>query len=332
MHLGIRSKLLIFMVFLLTLALVGCQSQKPAPGAGGGKEFPSKPMEFVAHTNPGDGADIFMRTLADTLNKNGIIKQPINVINKVGGSGSVMLGYLQAKAGDPHYLMPAQVSLLTTPIRNNLGVTYKDFTPVALAATDEMVVAVRNDAPYKDMKDLVEAARKQPKSIRQGGGVYGGSDSILGFLMEKANGVKFNFITFKGGGEAIVALLGGNCDFVAMNPSEVMGQVEAKKLRLIAVGSDKRLEALPDVPTLKEQGINVVFQSFRGVAAPKDISREALASLEQYVKKAIETDSWKKYIKDNALTPNYKNSTEFATYLDQQNEMYKSVIKEMGLK
>ncbi|MFZ5648583.1 MAG: tripartite tricarboxylate transporter substrate binding protein [Bacillota bacterium] len=331
MRLRIGKKLVGIMVLLLVLVTVGCQSQQSAP-AGGGKEFPSKPMEFVAHTNPGDGADIFMRTLADTMTKNGIVKQPINVVNKVGGSGSVMLGYLQAKAGDPHYLMPAQVSLLTTPIRNNLGVTYKDFTPVALMVTDEMVIAVREDSPYKNMKDLIDAAKKQAKSVKQGGGVFGGSDSILGYLIEKTTGVKFNFITFKGGGEAIVALLGGNADFLAMNPSEVLGQVEAKKVRIIAVASDKRLESMPDVPTLKEQGIDVVFQSFRGVAAPKDLPKEALTSLEQAVKKATETESWKKYVKDNVLTPNYKNSAEFATYLDKQNELYTNVIKEMGLK
>ncbi|MFZ5633542.1 MAG: tripartite tricarboxylate transporter substrate binding protein [Bacillota bacterium] len=335
MRSGFKNKIFtVVMVLVLALAAAGCQSQKAsAPGdAGKGKDsFPSKPLEFVAHTNPGDGADIFMRTLADTLTKDGIVKQPINVVNKVGGSGAVMMGYLQAKAGDPHYLMPAQVSLLTTPLRNNLGVTYKDFTPVALLVTDEMVVAVRNESPYKSMKDIIEAAKKQPKSVNQGGGVYGGSDSILGYLIEKATGVKFNFITFKGGGEAVVALLGGNCDFIAMNPAEVAGQVEAKKMRLVAVASDKRLEAYPDVPTLKEQGIDVVFQSFRGVAAPKDISKEALASLEQYMKKAMESETWKKYIKDNSLTPNFKNSADFAAYLDRQNELYKNVYKEMGL-
>lgn len=341
---GLRSKSIFLglIALLLLLVAVGCQSQKaPAPANQEKKEaptsspkaeiFPTKPLEFVVHTNPGDGADIFMRTLADALQKEGIIKQPINVVNKVGGSGAVMMGYIAAKAGDPHYLMPAQVSLLTTPMRNNLGVTYKDFTPVALLVTDEMVIVVRNESPFKNMRDLIEAAKKQEKAVSQGGGVFGGSDSILGYLIEKAMGVKFNFITFKGGGEAVVALLGGNCDFIAMNPSEVLGQVEAKKMRLLAVAGDKRLDIFPDVPTLKEQGIDVVFQSFRGVAAPKDIPKEALASLEEAMKKACETESWKKYVKDNALANNYKNSADFSRYLDEQNAMYERVYKEMGV-
>ena len=328
-----KAVLLVVSVFLLSIMLAGCGGKSQQTGdAGKAKEsFPTGPIEYVVHTNPGDGADIAARTIADIAVKKNIVSQPVNVVNKVGGSGSAMFSYVATKKGNGHFIMPMQVSGLTTPLRTKTEVTYKDFTPIALMTKDELVIAVKAESQFKSMKDLVAAAKKGEKSVSQGGGVLGGSDSILSFLIEKSAGVKFNYITFKGGGEAVVALLGGNCDFIAMNPAEVEAQVEAGKMRLLAVASSKRLEKHPNVPTLKEEGVDVVLQSFRGVAAPKDISGDAKKYLEEAMKKVAETDEFKAYCKQNSVTLEYMNSADFAKYLDQQNEMFTAVYKDMGL-
>lgn len=292
---------------------------------------PSKPVEFVIHTNPGDGADIFMRTVGEIAQKDIGLKQPINYVSKVGGSGATMLGYLQTKAGDPHFLMPYQVSTITTPLRNKLNVTYKDFTPISMLATDEMVLAVRTESKFKTMEDLVAEAKKAPKSVSLGGGVLGASDTIVGYLLEQAAGIQLNFISFKGNAEAVVAVLGGNADMFIGNPSEVLGQIEAKKMRPLAVASPNRLDTLPEVPTLKELGYNVVYQSFRALAAPGGIPKDAQATWDQTIKKVTETAAFKKYVKDNALTLNYMNSAELAEFMDEQNAMFSKVLKEMGV-
>ncbi|MFZ5633540.1 MAG: tripartite tricarboxylate transporter substrate binding protein [Bacillota bacterium] len=315
---------------ILAAALSGCGG-KDQEKSSGKSSYPSKPVEFVVHTNPGDGVDLFIRTAADIINKEKLSSQPVNVVNKVGGSGAVAMGYVSGKEGDNHILITSQPSTLTTPLRNNLGVGYKDFTPVCRVIAEESVVAVRADSPYKSMSDLIAAAKKAPKSISHGTGVLGAADTVLDFLISKATGAQFNIVSFKGGGENIVALLGGNVDFVSVNPSEVIGQVEAGKVRLIGIASEKRLPKLPDVPTLKEQGIDVVFQSFRAVSGPKGMSPEAVKYWEDVFKKVTQTEAWKKYLNDNMISDVYCGSQEFGKYLDEQDKMYKEVLTEMGV-
>ncbi|MFZ5648581.1 MAG: Bug family tripartite tricarboxylate transporter substrate binding protein [Bacillota bacterium] len=325
-----RLLALIGVLSLVIAALAGCGGQDQGKSAGK-QSYPSKPVEFVVHTNPGDGVDLFIRTAADIINKEKLFPQPVNVINKVGGSGAVAMGYVSGKEGENHTLITSQPSTLTTPLRNNLGIGYKDFTHIARVIAEESVVAVRADSPYKTMSDLIAEAKKKPKGVSHGTGVLGAADTVLDFLIAKATGVQFNVVSFKGGGENIVALLGGNVDFVTVNPSEVIGQVEAGKVRLIGIASDKRLPKLPDVPTLKEQGIDVVFQSFRGVSGPKGMSPEAVKFWEDAFKKVAATEAWKKYLNDNMISDVYLAGQEYGKYMEEQDKMYSSVLKEMGV-
>lgn len=321
---------LIGIVAVLAATASGCTGKDQAKSSGKAA-YPSKPMEFVVHTNPGDGVDLFIRTAADIINKEKLSSQPVNVVNKVGGSGAVAMGFVSGKEGDNHVLITSQPSTLTTPVRNNLGIRYKDFTPVCRVIAEESVVAVKADSPYKTMSDLINAAKQKPKIISHGTGVLGAADTILDFLISKATGAQFNVVSFKGGGENLVALLGGNVDFISVNPSEVIGQVEAGKVRLIGIASEKRLPKLTDVPTLKEQGINVVFQSFRAVAGPKGMSPEAVKYWEDTFKKVTQTEAWKKYLNDNLISDVYCGSQEFGKYLDEQDKMYKEVLTQMGV-
>lgn len=311
-----------------TAAPAAAPTKAAAPAA---SWSPSKPVEFVIHTNPGDGADIFMRTVGQILQKDVGVSMTVNYVSKVGGSGATMLGYMQTKNGDPHYVMPYQVSTITTPLRNKLNVTYKDFTPLSMTATDEMVFAVREDSKFKTMQDLIAEAKKAPKSVRMGGGLMGASDTIVAYLLEQAAGIQLNYISFTGNPEAVVAVLGGNADFFIGNPAEVLGQIEAKKMRALAVASPKRLEGMSDVPTLKELGYNVVYQSFRAIACPGGVSKEAQATWDGWFKKVTETNSFKKYVKDNSLSLNYMNSAELAKFMDEQNAMFSKVLDAMGL-
>lgn len=295
-------------------------------------DYPTKPIEFVVHTSPGDGIDLMLRTLQDIITKEKMVSQPVNVINKTGGSGATAMGYIASKAGDPHFLITTQPSQITTPIRNKLNVSYKDFTPIAMIMSESVVVVVRNESPFKTMKELIDAAKKAPKSVSQGTGVMGGSDTIFSHRVSKATGVQFNLISSSGGGgENMVKLLGGNVDFITVNPSEAMGQVEAKKVRLLAISSAKCSPLLPDVPTLKEQGINVVHDSFRGMMGTKGMSPEIVKYWEDAFQKVAKTDAWKKYLKDNVVDDLFMPGKELATYLDEQQKIYQEVLDEMGL-
>ncbi|WP_258358731.1 tripartite tricarboxylate transporter substrate binding protein [Moorella sulfitireducens] len=330
---------IILMVAFIGLVVTGCGTKgKEANQVQGGSttkqqeqpqlKYPEKTVEFVVHTNPGDGADIYARTIAEAINSEKLMPQPMMVLNKPGGSGANMYNFVMQRAGDPYILMTAQANLLTSPIKNNLPLSYKDFTPVARMAIDPLVVAVKADSKYKTMKDLIDAAKVAPKAVTQAGGLAGATEYFLSYIIEQKTGVVFNLLPHRGGGaEAVITLLGGNADFVIMNPSEIVGQVEAGKLRVIAVATEERLPSFPDVPTLKEQGIDATFGLFRGVAMPKDVSPEIVAYLEKVLKQVTDTNKWKEYLKNNGLISAYLPAKDFKAYLDEQAPIYEQVLK-----
>jgi hypothetical protein len=161
-----------------------------------------------------------------------------------GGGGAIAFAYVAGKKGDPHVWLTATTSFLTTPLLGKSKYTYKDFTPLANLAYDDFFVTVKADSPYKTMKDLIDDAKKRPGQIKTGGTYAPGTDALISHMIEKAAGVKFNYIPFKRRGEAMIALLGGNLDMFYPNPGEALAQLEAKKVRILAVASEKRLAAV----------------------------------------------------------------------------------------
>lgn len=272
------------------------------------------------------------RMMQSIIEKEKITTHPIAVVNRPGGGGAVAFAYVAGKKGDPHYWLTATTSFLTTPLLGKSKYNYKDFTPLTNLAFDDFLVAVGAKTPYLTLESLIEAAKKNPGDIKVGGTYAPGTDALIVHLIEKEAKVKFNYIPFKSGGEAMVALLGGHIEVFLANPCEALAQVEAKKVRLLGITSQKRLDSLPDVPTLKEKGINVVAQQFRSIAAPKDLPPEALKFYEDLFRRLAESKTWKeKYIKENMLTPDYKTSTETQQMMEKDNASCAVILKEMGV-
>lgn len=316
------SVLLLFALFVIVVA--GC-NQAPAT------KFPEKPITLIVQSGAGGGSDIFARTLASGFEKNKLLPQAIVVENRSGGSGAVAFAYTAGKKGDPYYIQTAVANFLTTPLQGLSQVTYKDFTPIANFAFDEYVVLVKADSKFNSMKDIVDAAKAKPKEVKVGGAELGASDSIATYLLEKAAGIKFNYIVFAGGGESTAALLGGHVDLVVGNPGEALEMVKGGKVRALGVFAEKRLAGWPDLPTLKEQGIDATYVQNRGLVAPADIPADARKVLEDSLKKYLETETWKKYIKDNFLTEAWMDGPTFGKWLDSENTRYAGILTEMGV-
>ena len=296
------------------------------------QKFLTKPVEFVCHAAPGGGSDIMARMMQTVIEKEKLCPQPVTVVNRPGGGGAIAFAYVAGKKGDPHFWLTATTSFLTTPLLGKSKYTYKDFTGLANLAYDDFLVTVKANSPYKTMKDLIDDAKKRPGQIKTGGTYAPGTDALISHMIEKAAGVKFNYIPFKSGGEAMVALLGGNLDMFYPNPGEALAQMEAKKVRILGVASEKRLAGAPDIPTLRELGINASFQQVRSIAAPKDLPAEAVRFYEDLFRKLAESTWWKeKYIKENMLTWDYKNSAETMKLWDANNEFCARTMKEMGV-
>jgi putative tricarboxylic transport membrane protein len=318
------SKLSVLFLVVLFVAI----GMGNALGAG---KYPEKPITMVVHAGAGGGSDIFARTLASAIEKDKLLPQPIIVENKTGGSGAIAFAYVAGKKKDPYYLVTAVTSFMTTPLMGLTPVGLKDFTPIANFAFDEYMLMVGPNSKMKSMREIIDFAKANPQKITVGGTQLGSSDSICAYLIEKAAGVKFNFIVFNGGGEVNAALLGGHIDMAITNPGEALELYKAGKVKILGVFAEKRLAASPEIPTMKEQGINAIYVQNRGLCAPADIPADARKVLEEAFFKYTKTETFKKYCKDNMLSEAWMDGAAFGKFLDEWNGKYALILKDMNL-
>jgi putative tricarboxylic transport membrane protein len=317
---------LCFVAFMVLLLLPGeSPAQKFNPNG-------TEPIEFVVQAAAGGGSDLQARTMQAIIEKEKLGTHPLAVVNRVGGAGAIAYTYVSGKKGNPYLWATATTGFLQTPLLTKTVYNYKQFTPLCTLAFDDFLIVVRADSPYKTMKDLIDFARKNPGELKVGGTTAQSPDAIIVFQIERETGVKLNYIPFKGGGDVMVALLGGHVDMASANPGEALAQMEAKKVRVLGSSTVKRLEGAPDIPTLKEQGMNVIYRQFRSIAAPKDIPKEALRYYEELFRKLSESKPWKeKYIKENMLSPRYLNSAETFKFWEEETAWLAQIMKEMKL-
>jgi putative tricarboxylic transport membrane protein len=294
-------------------------------------EYPTKPIHMVAPFSPGGGTDIMARSISAIMGKEKILKVPIIVENKPGGSGAVGYDFVAGKRGDPYYLVTITTQFFTNPILKTQKATHKDFTFICQLAFDPNLVLVRSDAPYNTMKGLLEAAKKEPGKIRWAGTGSTGSDRILSLMLEKTTGAKFNFIPFQSGGEVTTALLGKHVDVITNQMNESYSQIMAGKFKALAIGSSVRSSYLPNLPTIKESGADMVSGSYRGIAAPAEIPEEARKFLENAFQKLDASPIWQKdYIQKFQLQREFRDGASFQKLTEDQLvpnylEMFKAV-------
>jgi putative tricarboxylic transport membrane protein len=317
-----KSSLVVLAIFVLSMA---------AAGTSLAAKFPEKPITLIVHSAAGGGSDIFARTLAAAFATEKILPQPVVVENKPGGSGAIAFAYVGGKKGDPHFLLTAVTSFLTTPILRKSQITPKDFTPIANFAFDEYMVIVKAGGKYKTMKDVVDAAKAHPKQLTVGGTQLGSSDSVCAYLIEKAAGVQFNFIVFNSGGEVNSALMGGHIDLAVSNPGEALELAKAGRVLNLGVFAEKRLAGAPNVPTLKEQGIDAIYVQNRGLVAPGGIPEDARKALEDAMLKYTKTKIFKDYIAEGMLSEAWMDGPAFSKWNEKEYGRYQVMLKDMGL-
>ncbi|MGH7767009.1 MAG: Bug family tripartite tricarboxylate transporter substrate binding protein, partial [Candidatus Binatia bacterium] len=186
------------------------------------QEFkPSKQIETVVHTGPGGGSDLLARAIAEMLQKEKLVSQRLQVVNKSGGGSAVAMSYLAEKKGETHTIGFFTGVWVTNPLTTaEATVTIKDLTPVVRLVLEPAVIAVKADSPYKNMKDFIEAAKKNPKQLAQSGGSVTSRDNLVRLVIQKATGAQWNFISFPSGGERLSNLLGGHVQIMVIEPQE----------------------------------------------------------------------------------------------------------------
>lgn len=321
------KKVIFIMGLILVLVLSACSSQSS------NKKYPSGNLEFIAPATPGGGYDTTARSMQKVLSDNKLVDANINVVNKPGGNGTVGWTYLKGK--DANHLAVDSSLILTDRLLGTSKLKYTDFTPIAILTTEWECIAVPADSPIESAKDLMQQLKDDPTSLSIAVAPGLGNDDHLSFVhAAKTFGVdvtKLHFMIYGSGGDTVTALLGHHVDVATMSVSEAKDQYQAGKFRILAVTSDKRIAGLDDVPTWKEEGVDMTFPHWRGVVGPPNMTKEQIKYWDDALSKMVQTDAWKQILKNNEWESYYKNSAETKTFLDEQNKMYQDLIDKAGL-
>lgn len=326
-----RGRTLVHAALLATAAIATGAFAQQAAWA------PDTTIELVAPAGPGGGWDLTARAMQRTMTEDKLVKKNIIVSNKPGGGGAIGWNYLKSKEGNGHFLAANSSLVLLNNLLGSSQLTYKDFTPLAMLTTEWLSVSVKADSPYKSATELMAQLKKDPGSLTIGVGPSLGNNDHLSFIrIAQKSGVdisKLKWVVFEGaGGDLVMNLLGGHVDVVTNALSEVLTQQKAKKIRVLAISADKRIPAAPDIPTWKEQGVDIVFPHWRGVMGPPGMTPAQIKYWDDVLGQMVQKPSFKKTIESLNGEVYYKNSAEFTKFLEEQTAALAPLVDQLGLK
>jgi len=290
-------------------------------------------LKMMIPANPGGGWDTTGRALGNALRDAGVAAS-VTFENKGGAAGAIGLAqFFNASKGDPNALMVMGAVMLGGIITGKPPVSVTQVTPIARLTSEYNVFVLPANSPYKNMKEVVEQLKKDPGSIKWGGGSRGATEHIAAAMIAQAVGVsaaKINYVPFRGGGEATAAILGGNVTIGGSGYSEFQPYIESGKMIPVAVTSAKRLPGI-NVPTLKELGIDVEIGNWRGVYGAAGITPAQQAALADMIVKATKTKSWQESLTKNAWTPALLTGQAFADFVDSDFAALRAIMVRAGM-
>jgi putative tricarboxylic transport membrane protein len=290
-------------------------------------DYPDRDITMIIPFGVGGGSDTLARTIGNVIGEMKLLPVTILPENRPGGSGAVGYSTVAKQKGNPYYIATVSVSFFTTPLQGGSPVSYRDFTPLAAIAQSPYILAVPAKSEYKSVDDLKKTKRLTTGTV----GVVSDA-ALLAKMTSNALGIQIDPVPFDGEGEVMTAILGGHVNVAYFNPSEVLPQIQAGTLRPLAVSSDKRIDALPDVPTFSELGYNIVHTQIRGLVMPKDVPPEAVAYWEGVLQKVASSEQWKKqYVDRFHDVPGFLDSKQFGQAIIDTSNRYEKLMKELGV-
>ncbi len=290
-------------------------------------------LKIMAPAAPGGGWDQTARSMQQALTQSGIAKSA-QVTNVPGAGGSIGIAQLVNNSkGDGNQLMVMGYVMVGALLTNKSPVTLEQTTPIARLTTEYEAIVVPANSPIKDAKELAAAIKADPAKVTWAGGSAGGVDHIAAALFAKAAGAdptKINYIPFSGGGEALAAILGGKVTAGISGYGEFESQVKAGKLRLIGLTSAKKT-ANVDVPSIKEQGIDLEIANWRAVVAPPGISADQKKALTDAMDRMAKSKEWQDLLKQKGWEDAYMSGDAFAKNLADEQNRTKEVLTAVGL-
>jgi tripartite-type tricarboxylate transporter receptor subunit TctC len=291
--------------------------------------YPEKPVTVICPWTAGGGTDVLLRALSKEAEK--YLGQTINVTNQTGGGGAIGHNAIRVARPDGYTVGMITFEINSLPPQGLVPFTWKDFDPLMLINSDAAALTVKKDAPYDTAAEFVAYAKTHPGEITIGNSAPGSVWHIAAGLLAEKTGIDVKHVPFDGAQPAVTALVGGHIKAVAVSVAEVRGQEEAGNLKIIGVLSSEREKIFPNVPTFKEQGIDVEFYTWRGLALPKGVPADIRTKIGEAYRKAIESAEFKEFAAKASLNLVYMDSADFTKFLDQNYKDVEAVMTSLGL-
>ncbi len=299
---------------------------------------PTKPVEIVVAAGAGGASDQMARMMQAAIQKNALMKAPVVVSLKGGASGAEALMYMKSSDGDANKVLIAYSLIYMLPLSAKIPFNWRDLTPVAVVAMDQFVLW-DNAAGPKSVKDFIAAAKASASPFKMGGTGSKREDHVLTIFMEKKTGAKFSYLPYKSGGEAATQLVGSHTEANVNNPSENLEVWRAGQVRALCVFDKERIsyttkvtetQSWNDLPTCKEEGLDVQYLMLRAMFLPGKVSQEQQAFFVDLFQKISQTPEYRDYMEKQALKPIFLKGQEMLKFLEEDDALNKSLMTEAG--
>ena len=268
-----------------------------ATAAGAAETYPTRTVKLLCWTSPGSPLDVMMRQLGKQLAE--IFGQTVVVENRAGGSGAAAMATLMNQPADGYNILSTTSSMSFTMATGRISFRPDQFTVLPAIQAEPSAVAVRSDSRFKTLRQFVDYMRDSPGQLTVGGFSAAGFHQFVFYRLQQEAGFKGDWIPFKGGQEAGLALLGGHIDVAVITPSSALAQIQNGDIRLLGISSAQRDGHLPDIPTFKEQGFEVVESIWRGVMVKAGTPQSVIDVLTSSIEKVKQTQEWKEFSRQN---------------------------------
>src|SRR4051812_710612 len=300
---------------------------------------PTKPVEIVVAAGAGGASDQMARMMQAAIQKNNLMKQPIIVSLKGGASGAEALMYMKSSDGDANRMLLAYSLIYMLPLSAKIPFNWRELSPIAVTALDQFVLWDNTTLPHKTTKEFIDAAKAANPPFKMGGTGSKREDQVLTVFMEKRTGAKFLYLPYKSGGEAATQLVGNHTQANVNNPSENLEVWRAGQVRALCVFDKERIgytakvtdtQSWSDIPTCKEEGLDVQYLMLRAFFLPGKVTAEQSAFYVDLFKKVVQTPEYKDYLDKQALKPSFLTGPDMLKFLESDEALNKSLMTEAG--
>lgn len=320
----------IFSISLMLVVIASCK------GTDNASNYPSGNLDFVAPAGAGGGWDLTIRTVAKVLSDTKIVSVPMPVRNATGAGGAVHLGAMQTKKGDTRTITVFSPPIIFINLNGTTPYSFRNLTPLASLIADYAAFVVRVDSKYQTINDVMEALKRNPKSVKIGGlSSVGSMDHIQFLIIAKAAGVdnlnQIDYISFDD--DAATQVLGGHIDLFSTSLADVMGLVDSGDLKVLAQTADRRIGSgtKGQIPTCIEQGIDATFVNWRGLFGAPDMPEYAFNFWTNALAQLKDTPEWKEACRQFDWDEYYLDSADFVKFLEKNEEDYKVIMQDINM-